>query len=80
MRIFSDFRGLYYKDKTILADHTRNLCKEAKDIRPFSSKSDGRAFDEATIEAVWRKRTPEPSEGSRKDVCGASLYGSKSGG
>ena len=40
----------------------------------FNTKSDGKSFDEATIEAVWQKGTPEPSyAGFRKDVCGASM-------
>ncbi len=34
----------------------------------------GSSFDEATIEAVWKKGTPEPAySGFRKDVCGASM-------
>jgi len=40
----------------------------------FNTKSDGKSFDEATIEAVWQKGTPEPgysSETYRKDVCRA---------
>ena len=38
------------------------------------TRKDGSAFDEATIEAVWQKGTPEPQFSSfRKDVCGASI-------
>jgi hypothetical protein len=48
-------------------------------MRTFSSKSDGKSFDEATIEAVWRKGTLEPLEGFQKDVCGASVLRSKYG-
>jgi len=37
-------------------------------------RTDGRPFDEATIEAVWRKGTPEPGLVTfRKDMCGASM-------
>jgi hypothetical protein len=44
------------------------------------TKKDGASFDEATIEAVWRKGTPEPQYPSfRKDVCGASMQRSKHG-
>jgi hypothetical protein len=40
----------------------------------FNTRKDGRAFDEATIEAVWKKGNPEPNLSSyRKDVCGASM-------
>src|SRR5262249_40222310 len=40
----------------------------------------GGSFDEATIEAVWRKGTPEPAyAGFRKDVCGASMQRSRYG-
>jgi hypothetical protein len=43
-------------------------------MRTFSSKSDGKPFDEATIKAVWEKGTPESSfPGFRKDVCHASM-------
>lgn len=43
----------------------------------------GGDFDDATIEAVWRKGTPEPDyPGFRKDTCGASMrygaYGDRS--
>lgn len=42
--------------------------------------SSGGSFDEATIEAVWRKGTPEPNHPSfRKDVCSASMQRSKYG-
>ena len=41
----------------------------------FNTKSDGKSFDEATIETVWQKGTPEPNLSNyRKDVCGASMY------
>ena len=44
------------------------------------TKRDGGSFDEATIEAVWRRGTPEPGLTSyRKDVCGASMQRSKHG-
>ena len=40
----------------------------------------GGSFDEATIEAVWRKGTPEPQyAGFRKDKCGASMQRGKYG-
>ena len=42
--------------------------------RLSSTKSDGGAFSETTIEAVWEKGTPEPNFPSfRKDVCKASM-------
>jgi hypothetical protein len=38
------------------------------------TKVNGQPFDEATIEAVWQKGTPEPQyPGFRKDRCGASM-------
>lgn len=44
-------------------------------MRLSNTKSDGKSFDEATIEAVWRKGTPEDNYSSfRKDVCGASMH------
>lgn len=40
----------------------------------FNAKSDGKPFDEATIEAVWHKGKPEPGfPGFRKDACHASM-------
>ena len=42
--------------------------------RSPNTTSHGRQFDEATIEAVWGKGTPEPGYGSfRKDACNASM-------
>jgi len=42
--------------------------------RTWSTKGDGAPFDDATVEAVWRKGTEEPQYPSfRKDVCGASM-------
>jgi hypothetical protein len=39
-----------------------------------------KTFDDATVEAVWKKGTPEPGLPSfRKDVCGASMQRSKYG-
>jgi 5-methylcytosine-specific restriction endonuclease McrA len=43
-------------------------------VRNHGTKSDGRSFDEATIEAVWEKGKPEPYAGFQKDVCGASMF------
>ena len=44
------------------------------------TRRDGRSFDEATIEAVWKKGTPEPQYPSfRKDTCGASMQRPKYG-
>lgn len=41
----------------------------------------GKPFDEATIEAVWRKAAPEEGvEKFRKDACGASMMRDKFGG
>ena len=40
----------------------------------FNTKSDGKSFDEATIEAVWQKGKLEPRfRGFRKDAYGASM-------
>lgn len=45
-----------------------------------STTSGGGKFDEATIEAVWRKGNPEPGlTYFRKDVCGASMQRQKYG-
>jgi len=42
--------------------------------RQPNSRSDGSAFDSATIEVVWAKGTPEPGyPGFRKDRCSASM-------
>lgn len=46
---------------------------------PNSTTSGGR-FDDATIEAVWQKGTPEPAySGFRKDTCNASMQRTKYG-
>lgn len=48
--------------------------------RSTGRKSNGGSFDEATIEAVWGKGTPETKYPSfRKDTCGASMQRSKYG-
>jgi len=48
--------------------------------RGYNSTTGGGSFDDATIEAVWKKGTPEPSYPSfRKDGCGASMQRSKYG-
>lgn len=45
-----------------------------------NTRTDGRSFDEQTIEAVWKKGTPEPRYSIfRKDTCGASMQRSKYG-
>ena len=45
-----------------------------------NTTSGGGKFDEATIEAVWKKGTPEAQyAGFRKDKCGASMQRSKYG-
>jgi hypothetical protein len=42
--------------------------------RSPGTRSNGSGFDEATIEAVWQKGTPEAQYPSfRKDACGASM-------
>lgn len=42
--------------------------------RKFSTRINEAAFDEETIEAVWKKGTPEPNLTIyRKDRCGASM-------
>jgi len=49
-------------------------------VRNWNTKRDGASFDEATIEAVWKKGTPEPQYSSfRKDTCGASMQRNKYG-
>ena len=49
-------------------------------VRNCSTKRDGSSFDEATIEAVWKKGTLEPQYSSfRKDTCGASMQRTKYG-
>lgn len=48
--------------------------------RSPGSKAGGGSFDEATIEAVWKKGTPEPGyTGFSKDACGASMQRPKHG-
>ena len=48
--------------------------------RKPGTKSNGSAFDEQTIEAVWRKGTSEPNYPSfKKDKCGASMQRIKYG-
>ena len=43
-------------------------------MREFNTKSDGKSFDEAMIEAVWQKGTQEPGYiNFRKDICGAIM-------
>ena len=43
--------------------------------RTWNTKSEGSSFDDATIEAVWKKGTLEPEYTSfRKDMCGASMH------
>jgi len=45
------------------------------DIRFFNTRADGNPFDEAMIEAVWRKGTPESDqEVFRRDECDAIMY------
>jgi len=46
---------------------------------PNTTTTGGR-FDDATIEAIWKKGTPEPGLSFfRKDACGASMQRSKYG-
>ena len=47
--------------------------------RNQNTRRDGSAFDEATIEAVWKKAESSNVFGSAKDVCGASMRRSKYG-
>ena len=48
--------------------------------RSPGSKAGGGSFDDATIEAVWKKGTPEPGyTGFSKDACGASMQRPKHG-
>lgn len=49
-------------------------------FRYHNTKSNGGSFDEATIEAVWKKGDIEVGfSGFRKDKCGASMQRSKYG-
>jgi hypothetical protein len=48
--------------------------------RNHGTNKNGGSFDDATIEAVWQKGTPEPQyAGFRKDKCGASMQRGKYG-
>ena len=47
--------------------------------RNHNTRRDGSAFDEAAIEAVWKKAESSNVFGSAKDVCGASIQRSKYG-
>jgi len=48
--------------------------------RNYNTRRDGSTFEEATIEAVWRKGEIEPNYPSyRKDKCGASMQRTKYG-
>jgi hypothetical protein len=48
--------------------------------RTWNTRADGSPFDEATIEAVWKKATPEPHYTTfKKDACGASIQRIKFG-
>ena len=50
-------------------------------MRGFNTTSDGRRFDERTIDAVWQKGTYSfvLPQGFRKDYCGAKIQRSKYG-
>jgi hypothetical protein len=48
--------------------------------RNHNTTASGNRFDDATVEAVWQKGTPEPAyTGFRKDSCNASMQRSKYG-
>ena len=48
--------------------------------RNHNTRANGGSFDDATIEAVWKKGTPEPGLTLyRKDYCGASMQRDKYG-
>ena len=47
-----------------------------EDRKP-STRSDGAPFDEATIEAVWRKSLPDKLTSFRKDRCDGSFLRSR---
>jgi len=48
--------------------------------RNRNTRTNGGSFDDATIEAVWKKGTPEPGLSLyRKDYCGASMQQNKYG-
>jgi hypothetical protein len=49
-------------------------------VRLFNTLSNGKSFEESTIEAVWQKGTLDPGfKTFRKDVCGASMLRSNYG-
>ena len=49
-------------------------------LRGYNIREDAGAFDEETIEAVWKKGKPEPAYPSfRKDCCDASMHRPKYG-
>jgi len=43
-------------------------------MRDRNTRAYGGSFDEATIEAVWEKGTPESFSYFSKDACGASMF------
>jgi len=47
--------------------------------RNHNTNRDGTTFDEATIEAVWKKSESDSISGFRKDKCGASMQRTKYG-
>ena len=48
--------------------------------RGYNTRTDGGAFDEQTVEAVWQKGKTEPGYPSfRKDACNASMQRQKHG-
>lgn len=47
--------------------------------RNFNTNRNGSSFDEATINAVWEKGSPDSVSGFKKDVCGASMQRLKYG-
>jgi hypothetical protein len=48
--------------------------------RQPNTTTSGGSFDEATIEAVWKKGTPEPELSAfRRDICGARMQRSEYG-
>ena len=47
--------------------------------RGWGVKSDGAAFDAATVEAVWRKGNSNPAASFREDPCGATINKARHG-
>lgn len=62
------------------ADIGNSTYRSRQKARKSNTTTTGGSFDDATVEAVWKKGTPEPAyAGFRKDSCGASMQRTKYG-